>query len=137
MNTTALIRPPSASGRTGRRNDAGHHAASAASDRPTFRVMLGELVPLVDAIAGYGPPVIFLAGPWLLLGLVLTGPFTVLMVVVAFMVVAATVVVALTAALLVVPYLLVGHLRRHRASHAFSDDRATQLVAIESPRVVA
>jgi hypothetical protein len=136
MNTTA-IRPPSASGRTARRNDAGHHAAPAASDRPTFRAMLGELVPLVDAIAGYGPPVIFLAGPWLLLGLVLTGPFTVLVVVVAFMVVAATVVVALTAALLAIPYLLVGRLRRHRASEAFTDDRAAQLIAIESPRVVA
>jgi hypothetical protein len=137
MNTTALIRPPSASGRTARRNDAGHHPVPAASDRPTFRAMLGELVPLVGAVPGYGPPVIFLAGPWLLLVLMLSGPFAFLVILVAFVVVAATVVVALTAAFLVVPYLLVGRLRRPRASHAFSDDRAAQLVAIESPRVVA
>ena len=31
--------------------------------------------PAVGAIAGYGPPVIFLAGPWLLLALMLSGPF--------------------------------------------------------------
>jgi len=110
---------------------------TAGTKDPGFGEMVGEIVPLVDAVAGYGPPVIFLAGPWLVLGLVLTGPFTVLVIVVAFMVVAAMVVVALTAVLLVVPYLLVGRLRRHRASHALSGDRAAQLVAIESPRVVA
>jgi hypothetical protein len=137
MDTTALIRPPAAFGRAARRSDADPNAVLAASDHPTFGEVLGELIPLVDAIAGYGPPVIFVAGPWLLLGLVLTGPFTVLVIVVAFMVVAATVVVALTAALLVVPYLLVVRLRRHWASHASSDDRAAHLVPIESPRVVA
>jgi hypothetical protein len=107
-------------------------AAPSGSDHPTFGEMAAEIVPLVDAVAGYGPPVIFLAGPWLLLGVVLSGPFAFLLVLVAFMVVAATVLVALTAAILAVPYLLVRRLRRHRARHTFA-----QLVPIESPRVVA
>jgi hypothetical protein len=137
MNTTALIRPPSASGRAARRSDVGHNVVPAASDHPTFGEMLGELIPLVDAVAGYGPPAIFLAGPWLLLGLVLTGPFTVLVILVVFMVVAATVLVALTAAILVVPYLLVRRLRGQQTRHAFSNDHAVQPILVESPRVVA
>jgi hypothetical protein len=139
MNTTALIRPPSASGRAARRSEAGHDAAPSASDHPTFGAMLGELIPLVDAIAGYGPPVIFLAGPWLLLGLMLSGPFALLVILVVFMVVAATVVVALSAAIFVVPYLAVRGvrgLRGHRARRALSHDHAVQVIPVESPRVV-
>jgi hypothetical protein len=137
MNTTALIRPPAAPGRAASRSDAGHKASPSASEDPTFGEMLGELIPLVDAVAGDGPPVIFVAGPWLLLGLMLSGPFAVLVILVGFMVVAATVVVALTAAILVVPYLLVRRLRGQRAGPAFSDDHAVQLIPVESPRVVA
>jgi hypothetical protein len=107
------------------------------SQESTFREMLVELVPLIDAIPGYGPPVIFLAALWLLLGLMLSGPFAFLVILVVFMVVAATVLVALSAAILALPYLLVHRLRRHRAAHAFSNDHAAQLVPIESPRVVA
>jgi hypothetical protein len=136
MNTTALIRPPAAPGRAAPRSDAGHNASVAASERQTFGEMFGELIPLIDAVAGYGPPVIFVAGPWLLLGLLLSGPFAFLVVLVVFMAVAATVLVALSAAILAVPYLLVHRLRRHRARHAFNDHVA-QLVPIESPRAVA
>ena len=99
--------------------------------------MLAEIIPLIGAVAGYGPPVIFLAGPWLLLGLMLSGPFALLLILVVFMVAAATFLVALTAAILVVPYLLVRHLRGHRARHASSNDHAAQLVPVESPLVVA
>jgi hypothetical protein len=137
MNTSALIRQPAARGLAAARSDAGDNASPAASEPRTFGEMLGELIPLIGAVAGYGPPVVLLAGPWLLLGLVLTGPFTVLVIVVAFMVVAATIVVALTAALLVVPYLLVHRLRGHRAPHALSNEHGTQLVPIETTRVVA
>jgi hypothetical protein len=136
MSTTALIRPPSARGRAARGSDAGHNAAPAV-DHPTFGEMLAEIIPLIDAPAGYGPPVIFLAGPWLLLGLMLSGPFAVLVILVVFMVVSATVVVALTVAILVVPYLLMRRLRARRARHAFSDDHAVQLIPVESPRAVA
>ena len=118
MNTTELIRPPAAPGRAAPRSDADHNAAPSASEDPTFGEMLAEIVPLTGAVAGYGPPVILLAGPWLLLGLMLSGPFAVLVIFVVFMVVAATVLVALTAATLAIataPYVLVRHLRGHRA----------------------
>lgn len=133
MNTTALI----SLGVAAPRSDAGHNASPAASERRTFGEMFGELIPLIDAIAGYGPPVIFLAGPWLILGLMLSGPFAFLVILVVFMVVAATVVFALSAAIVAVPYLLAHRLRRRRAPHAFRNDHAAQLVPIESPRVVA
>ena len=84
MNTTALIRPPAAPGRAAPRSDAGDNASPAASERRTFGEMFGELIPLIGAVAGYGPPVIFLAGPWLLLGLMLSGPFAFLVILVVF-----------------------------------------------------
>jgi hypothetical protein len=137
MKTTALIRPPAAPGPAAPRSDAGDNASPVASERRTFGEMFGELIPLIDAVAGYGPPVIFLAGPWLLLGLMLSGPFAFLVVLVVFVAVAATVLVALGAAIVVVPYLLAHRLHRHRAPHAFGSEHAAQLVPIESPRVVA
>ena len=94
--------------------------------------MLAETIPLIGAVAGYGPPVIFLAGPWLLLALVLAGPFAFLLTLVAAMVVAATVLVALSAAILAAPYLVI-----RWARHAFSTDHGVQLVPIRSTRVAA
>jgi hypothetical protein len=134
MNATALTRPPSARGRAARGSDAGRNAAPA-GDHPTFGEMLVEIIPLIDAPAGYGPPVIILAGPWLLLGLMLSGPFALLVILVVFTAVVATVLVALTAAVLAVPYLLVHRLRRYRARHVFSNDHAASQ-PIESPAVV-
>jgi hypothetical protein len=125
MNTTELIRPPAA----------GHNVSTSASEDPTFGAMLAETIPLAGAIAGFGPPVIFLAGPWLLLTLMLSAPFAVLLTLIAAMLLAATVLVALTAAMLAAPYLLIRGLRRAR--RAFSSDRAVQLVPVGSPRVAA
>jgi ABC-type bacteriocin/lantibiotic exporter with double-glycine peptidase domain len=103
--------------------------------------MLEEIMLLIGAIPGAAPPpVIFLAGPWLLFALMLSGPFAFLVTLVVVMLVAATVFVALTAAILAIlaaPYLLVRRLRGHRARRAFSNDHAAQLVRVESPRVVA
>ena len=124
MNTTELIRPP-----------AGHNVSTAASEDPTFGEMLAETIPLVGAIAGFGPPVIFLAGPWLLLTLMLSAPFAVLLTLIAVMLLAATVLVALTAAILAAPYLVIRGLRGAR--RAFSSDRAVQRVPLGSPRVAA
>jgi hypothetical protein len=70
--------------------------------------MLDETVPLIGAPAFAGPPVIFLAGPWLLLTLMLTGPFL-LLVTLALL---ATILVAIPAAILAPPYLLVHRLRQ-------------------------
>jgi hypothetical protein len=137
MNTTVLIRPPAASDRAVSPSDAGQNASTSASEHPTFGEMLSEIVPLIGAVAGYGPPVIFLAGPWLLLGLLLSGPFAFLLTLLAVMLVAATVLVALTAAILAAPYLLIRRLRSYRAHRLFSNDHAAQLVPVGSTRVVA
>jgi hypothetical protein len=110
MNTTELIRPPA---------------------EPTFGQMIAEIVPLVGTIAGYGPPVIFLAGPWLLLGLMLSAPFAVLLTLIAAMVLAGAVLVAVAAAIyaiLTAPYRLI-----RRVRPALDEDRAPRLV----PRVAA
>jgi hypothetical protein len=97
---------------------------------------LAEIVPLVDAVAGYGPPVI-LAGPWVFLALMLAGPFACLVVLVAFMVLAATALLALAAAILGAPYLLFRLHRMHRAGRASSRTRGARLVPVKSRRVVA
>ena len=110
MNTTELIRPPA---------------------EPTFGQMIAEIVPLVGTIAGYGPPVIFLAGPWLLLGLMLSAPFAVLLTLIAAMALAATVLVAVAAAfyaIVTAPFRLMRWARSVRDA-----DRAAQLV----PRAAA
>lgn len=126
MDTTELIGPP-----------AGHNVSPSAPEDPTFREMLAETIPLIAAIAGYGPPVIFLAGPWLLLTLMLSAPFAVLFTLIAVMLVAATVLTALAAAVVGAPYLLIRRLRAYRARRAFSSDRAVHLVPLGSTRVVA
>ena len=74
---------------------------------PTVREMLGETFDLICFMAIYGPPVVFLAAPWLLLGLLLSGPFAV----VFTLVLVAAALVAGIAALLATPYLLVRGLR--------------------------
>jgi cell division protein FtsW (lipid II flippase) len=115
MNITAQIRPP----------------------RRRFGEMLAEIVPLVGFIPAYGPPAVFVLGPWLVLVLMLGGPLAWLFALVVVMIVAATVLAALTAAIFAAPYLLVRHLRRHRARHASITAPAAQAVAIQSPRVAA
>jgi hypothetical protein len=67
----------------------------------SVRDMLGETTTLLCFLAFYGPPIVFLAAPWLLLALMLMGPFTlVLMLVVALLAAAALIagLVALVAA---------------------------------------
>jgi hypothetical protein len=105
--------------------------------RPSFGEMVAEIVPLIGFIPAYGPPAVFVLGPWLFLGLMLAGPFAFLVVLVVAMLVAATVLAALTAAILVPPYLLVRHLRRDRAPHASISVPTAHVVAIGSPRVAA
>jgi len=121
MHTTELIRPP-------------------AAEPQSFGGMIAEIIPLVGAVAGYGPPVITLAGPWLLLTLMLSAPFAVLLTLLAAMLVAATILVALTAAIaaiLVAPYLLVRRSRGVRPRRALSSDRAAHLPLARSMRVAS
>ena len=93
---------------------------------PTVPEMLGDCLTLICAVALYGPPVIFLAAPWLLLALLLSGPFAlVLTLVVALL--AATALLASIGAVLAMPYLFI---RRKRVA-------AVPVAAAVAPRVPA
>jgi hypothetical protein len=109
--------------------------STAQISRPSFGEALAEIVPLVGFVPAYGPPVIAVLGPWLLLGLILSGPLAWFFALVVVLIVAATVVTAITASIVVAPVLLVRHVRRHRARHASISARTAQVVTIESPRV--
>jgi hypothetical protein len=122
MNTTELIRPSS--------------APRSASESPTVGEMLAETGPLAGVIAGFGPPVVFLAGPWLLFVLALAGPFALVFTFVVVLV-AATLLVLLAGTILASPYLLVRHLRRHRTGHLSVSSPAVQLVSAQSQRARA
>jgi hypothetical protein len=76
--------------------------------------VLRETVPLIGGIPVAGPAVILLAGPWLLAGLMLAGPFALLLTVVVVCG-AAVALVELAVSLLAVPYRLVRTLGGFRA----------------------
>jgi hypothetical protein len=73
--------------------------------------------PVIGVPAFYGPPIIFVLGPWLLLVLMLVGPvvlvFTVLLVL-AMAVGLLTVFLALIAS----PYVLIRHVHAHAMVHS-------------------
>ncbi len=75
--------------------------------------MLDETADLICTMALYGPPVVFIAGPWLLLGLVLLGPFALVVTLVVALLAAAALVAGI-GAILVMPFLM---LRDRRAAH--------------------
>ncbi|MDA0181946.1 hypothetical protein OJ997_16705 [Solirubrobacter phytolaccae] len=81
---------------------------------PTEGTAFSEVVPLVCAVALYGPPVVFLLAPWLVLGVMLSGPAAVILVLVAALLAAAALLAGI-AALLTMPFRMV---RRHRAAAA-------------------
>jgi hypothetical protein len=82
--------------------------------RPTVAEVLGESMSLLCFVAFYGPPVLFLLAPWLFVALLLSGPFALVLTLLAALLAAAALVAAL-GALLATPFLLV---RRQRAAHA-------------------
>jgi hypothetical protein len=129
MTTTELITPPRAPSPPEPWSDA---RRAAAADL-TVDDVVEETLPLVGAVPVYGPPVVLLAGPWVLLSLKLAGPFALLVTLVVLVVVAAAL-VALAGAILAAPYLLFRRFRAYRAGGA-RPARATQAVAIDSPRV--
>jgi hypothetical protein len=140
MTTTAQIRPPRTPSGPEQPTDPHHSARAADSERPAFGEMLAEISPLIGFIPFYGPPAVFVLGPWLFLVLMLAPPFACLFALVVVMIVAATLLAALTAAILAIvaaPYLLVRHVRRHRAPHASISAPAVRVVAIDSRRVAA
>ena len=91
--------------------------ASASAERSTRGDLFHTAAPLIDAPAFYGPPVIFVLGPWLLLVLLLIGPFAAMVTVVIAMAVVAGL-LAVLVAVIASPYLLIRHLRAHGVVHA-------------------
>ena len=86
------------------------------SGRPTRRDIIEGVEPLAVAPAFFGPPVVFLLGPWLLLVLLIIPPAAVLITLVVAFAVVAVALVGLVA-LLASPYLLVRYVRaRHSSS---------------------
>jgi hypothetical protein len=90
---------------------------SASLEHPTRGEAFYEAESLIGAPAFYGPPVSFVLGPWLLLVLLLIGPFALIFTVLVVMAVAA-VVMAVAAATIASPYLLIRYLHGHAGVHA-------------------
>ena len=90
---------------------------SASPERPTWGELFPAAAPLVGAPAFFGPPVIFVLGPWMLLVLLLIGPFAAMVTVVLALAVAAGM-LAVLVAVLASPYLLIRHLRARSVVHA-------------------
>ena len=87
------------------------------TELPSWGQTLAQTVPLISAPAFFGPPVIFLLGPWLLLVLLLIGPFALLL---TFVLALAVAVSLLTVCLAVIasPYVLIRHLYAHTTAHS-------------------
>lgn len=118
MTSTEPITPPPPESAPASWGDGGPSASVTADERPTFREMLDDVSPVIGVVFVAGPPVVFLAAPWLLLALMLSGPFALL---VAFVVVAfvAAALLACIAALVAAPFVLVHRLhRRHGSAQA-------------------
>jgi hypothetical protein len=90
---------------------------SASPDRPTRQEAVLATASLIGAPAFFGPAISFVLGPWLLLVLVLIGPFALLLTVLVAMALAAGLLAAV-AAVLASPYLLIRHLHAHVTAHA-------------------
>ena len=81
--------------------------------RATAGETFAEAAPLIGAPPVYGPPIIFVLGPWLLLVLLLIPPAAFLITLVLVVAVAAGLLVAVSA-LVASPYLLARHAARRR-----------------------
>ena len=92
---------------------------SPVSEQPTAGAMLDEILPLIGVIPVAGPAAILVASPWLLLVLMLAGPFA-LLVTLAAVLVAAAALIGLIGAVLAAPYLVVRYLHSARARHSTS-----------------
>jgi hypothetical protein len=92
---------------------------SVSPEHPTWSEAFYERAPLIGAPAFYGPPISFLLAPWLLLVLLLVGPFALIFTILVVLAVGAAV-LAVAAAVIASPYLLVRHLHGHAMVHAKS-----------------
>jgi hypothetical protein len=122
--TTALVLTDAASPEATRRG------SSATSARLTWLEIVDERAPLIGAPAFFGPPIIFVLGPWLLVVLLLIGPFALILTLLLVLAGAAGL-LAMCVAVIASPYLLVRRLQSHGVSltrprlalHPFSTHR--------------
>jgi hypothetical protein len=91
---------------------AARRRGSASPDRTTWGETFAETAPIIDAPAFFGPPIAFVLGPWLLLVLLLIGPFALIATVLVVLAVAAGL-LAVCVAVIASPYLLIRRLRAH------------------------
>jgi hypothetical protein len=86
------------------------HPNASPPPTPTIRALLEETAPLALVVPVAGPPIVFLAGPWLLLILMMVGYGALLATVVA-LVVTALAVIRLVHVLLAAPFRLARRVR--------------------------
>ena len=89
---------------------------AASPDHPTLGDLFYEGAAVIGAPAFYGPPITFLLGPWLLLVLLLIGPFALILTILVVLAVGAGL-LAVVAAVIASPYLLIHHLHEHSKVH--------------------
>jgi uncharacterized membrane protein len=107
---------------------------SQANTSPTFKEVSDRILEIVGFVFVAGPPVLFVAVPWLLIAL-LMAPWVAAMVGLVAVVLAAGALLAAVGALIASPYLVVRHIRAHRAAAAAR--KATEApVATPAPRLV-
>jgi hypothetical protein len=88
------------------------HQSLAAPDRPTWGEVLGETTTMGSVPAFFGPPIRLLLVPWLLLVLLLIGPFA--LIVTGLLVLAGVVILAAAlVAVIASPYLLIRRVHAH------------------------
>jgi hypothetical protein len=95
--------------------DAQHHDGPSGSKGRTIGGLAQAVLPMIDAPAFYGPPIVFVLGPWLLFVLLLIGPIVLLLTLLAVLLVAGGLLLVLVV-LIAAPYLLVRHWRVRRGA---------------------
>jgi hypothetical protein len=105
-------------------------------ESPTLRETLDDVLPVIGVVFVAGPPVVFLAAPWVLLALMLAGPFALVVAFVAVVLAAVAAVVAL-AAIATAPVLLVRHLHHRYQSARPVSVPVPQVASMGTRRVAA
>jgi hypothetical protein len=91
------------------------HTYPTADTRPSFKEVLDRMLEIVGFVFVAGPPVLFVAVPWLFVALLLA-PWVAAMVGLVIVVLAAGALIAAAGAILASPYLVVRQIRTHRAA---------------------
>jgi hypothetical protein len=104
-------------------------------ERPTFGEMLDDVLPVIGVVVA-GPPVVFVAAAWLLLVVMLSGPFALSVAFVVTGLVAAALLVTL-AAIVAAPFVLARRLHRRYGESELLSVRSPQVASVHASRVAA